>query len=321
MSSKTKILIITGQTGTGKTSLALELANQLDGELISADSRQVYTELNIGTGKYDSPEQLVQNAQGWLLNGIPIHGINLINSDQIFSAGDFAEYAQNKITEIISRHKMPIIVGGTGFYIKSLVAPDDTISVPPDLVLRNKYELLEQEYSHDSAGYVKLLQKDLAQLNKNKLASMNNSDRNNPRRLVRAIEVALSTFQKTQNPQTKKYNYKIIALKAPQDFLESKITARVHEMLRQNYEQEVSNLKSELGWHIPALKTIGYAQWQPYFNKQLTLDETVQSIIRAHLQYSRKQLLYLQRITSLKWFDVSDPNWKINVNEYCKNTS
>jgi tRNA dimethylallyltransferase len=321
MSSKINVITITGQTGTGKTSLALDLAKQIGGELISADSRQVYTALNIGTGKYDNPAQLVQHGHDWLLDGVPIHGINLIAPDQIFSAGDFAMYAQSKIAEIVSRNKVPIIVGGTGFYIKSLICPDETISIPPDLTTRNKYELLEKEYSHDPAGFVRLLQKDLELLNKNKLDGMNNSDRNNPRRLVRAIEVALTVPRSDQKFSNKKFRFQIVALKAPAEFLEAKVSVRVKEMLKQGYESEVRGLVEKFGWNIPALKTIGYLEWQAYFNNQATIDQTVQQIIRSHLQYSRKQLLYLQRLINTNWIDVSDPKWKISAIEYCKNVA
>ncbi|MDQ3239568.1 MAG: AAA family ATPase, partial [bacterium] len=154
-----KSIIICGQTGTGKTSLALSLAKTLQTHLISADSRQIYKEMDIGTGKVDPKDSLIQKENIWHLNDIPIYGLNLITPDQVYSAGEFAQYCKPIIDNIISLKKTPILVGGTGFYIKSVIAPDQTISIPLNNTLRARYEPLEKDL--DLVELRKIMQNEL----------------------------------------------------------------------------------------------------------------------------------------------------------------
>lgn len=287
------MIIVTGQTATGKTSLALKLAQERNGELISADSRQIYNEMDIGTGKIDKPNELVQEDSIWKLRGVPIYGINLINPDQMFSAGDFATYGRKIIADISSRGKTPIIVGGTGFYIKSLVDPDDTVSIPQNLDLRSR---LEQES-------VENLKKILLQSDEKKYHRMNNSDINNPRRLVRAIEVA--TWVNSHSPLSKNTEFTTsiewIGLTSTKENLIKKITDRVEQMFTNGFEKEVTALTQKYSWESPGLRTIGYIQWLPYFQKRHSKNEVKSNIITAHIQYARKQMIYLKRFKEISW--------------------
>ena len=159
MVNSQKVLVVCGPTGVGKTSLALRLAKKFDGEIISADSRQVYKEMDIGTGK-DHPEEM------------KIHLIDVVIPNQEFSVAQYVDLAWKAIKDIWKREKLPIIVGGTGFYIKGLIDGIETLGVPPDWKLRKKLSNLD----------IKKLREILEKTCPERMRGMNESDRNNPRR-------------------------------------------------------------------------------------------------------------------------------------------
>src|SRR3990167_5497100 len=208
-----KLLVIYGPTQTGKTDLALQLARKFQGELISADSRQVYKGLDIGSGKVGFSDVVEKHAGYWMVNGIRIDGFDLINPGQQFSAADFLEFAKSSISQIIDKKKLPIIVGGTGFYIKALLDGIGSIGIPADWKLRHRFEKLSSDD----------LYKRLFSIDPVRARSMNQSDRVNPRRLIRAIEIVLSNQKlniKNQKLSVTNYklqttNYLLIGLTAP----------------------------------------------------------------------------------------------------------
>lgn len=302
-----KILVITGQTGTGKTSLALECTQVLNGELISADSRQVYNKLTIGTGKADSNDELQFQKNTWYLQKTPIHGVNLITIHDRFSAGEFAEYAENKINEITERKKLPIIVGGTAFYIKSILQPDETITIPQNSELRQTWMLQEKS---NKQGLIKELQQQLNAVDPDKLKVMNESDSNNPRRLMRAVEVALWKQNHKLRIEYPQYKATIIGLHASKEYLHKKIQNRVEEMFQNGYESEVRTLIKEYEWDMPGMQTIGYREWKPYIDNQITKEQLKQDIVTAHLQYARKQLMYMRRFEYIQWINIEHDDWK-----------
>lgn len=273
-----KLLIITGPTATGKTALGLEAAKKFNGEILSADSRQVYKYMDIGTSKdLDNFE--------W--------GINLVEPDQQFSVSDWVNYVHEVLKDIWKRKKLPIIVGGTGQYIKELLWPSETLHIPPNKELRRKnYELCE-------------LQKILQEKNLGKWESMNNSDRNNPRRLVRAIEVALQPKKMLSLCSSMTHNDTlIIGLTAPLEILEKRIGKRVEERMTAGMEKEREFLKK---YKLP--KTLGYN------------DETAQEWQIAELAYAKRQLDYMKKfLPKTIWFDISGNNWKDEVWQTIKST-
>ncbi len=294
---KSKIIIIAGQTGTGKTSLALELARKHEGTLLSADSRQIYKEMDIGTGKIDNAEDLIQKKERWFLKGIPLYGINLIAPDGIFSAGDFSYYGKKIIDSILSEGKTLIIVGGTGFYLKSLIAPDNTVFIPQNQLLRDELEAL----SVDS------LKQRLSQADSAKFSQMNNSDINNPRRLTRAIEVA--EWKKVGNEKIEPERKEVpemewIGLKAEKEVLSKRIQSRIEQMLGAGLQNEVKMLAEKYSWSAPGLSTLGYREWKGYFEGTKNIDDVKNDILTAHLQYARKQMIYFRRFKDLNWRDV-----------------
>ncbi len=223
-----KILIILGPTATGKTKLAVHLAKENNGEIISADSRQVYKGMDIVTGKD-------KNEYG----NVPVWGLDLVDPDYIFNVSDFIKFASQKIEDIESRGKLPIIVGGTALYIKSLLEPPETLNIPQDSKLRAELENLTVEQLQERLGE----------------NNLNESDFKNPRRLIRAIET------KGKKSQTKKpeYDYKIINLVAPLDFIYEKINKRVDERLTAGAKRELESLLSQgYSFDLPSMTSLGY---------------------------------------------------------------
>jgi tRNA dimethylallyltransferase len=261
-----KILIVCGPTATGKTALAAKLAKKFNGELISADSRQVYTGMDIVTGK-DRPENVV------------IHGLDLVGPDEDFSAAHFVDSASNLIKQISLKGKLPIIVGGTGLYLDSLINPPATITVGPDWQLRKELEKKS----------VEKLQKQLKGLNQARFERMNHSDQLNPRRLVRAIEVARSGQGKAV--PANRYDCLWIGLTADKKTLDLKIEARVKERVRAGAIEEWKKLKAKYPAQLASMSGIGYRQL-PDIDKW----------IKAEQQYARRQMTYFKKNQRINWF-------------------
>lgn len=274
----TKILIICGPTATGKTQLATKLAKKFKGELISADSRQVYKGMDIVTGK-DRPK------------GIIIHGLDLVKPDEEFSVAHFVKYAHTLINQI----SFPIIIGGTGLYLDSLMNPPETLLVKPDLVLRKKLEKKS----------VKQLQEQLISLNKARFSRMNHSDQNNPRRLVRAIEVEKSQHTlrgdssqvSARSLLNGKFDILWLGLIAKKEVLDQRISERVKQRVKAGAIQEWQKLKKQHIQNLPSMSGIGYRQLPD-----------IKAWIKAEQQYFRRQLTWFKKNKKINWFNVDEPD-------------
>ena len=235
-----QVLIIYGPTQTGKTSLALQLARKFQGELISADSRQVYKGLDIGSGKVAFDDVVEKRAGYWIVNGVRINGFDLADPGYQFSAADFLEFAKSSISQIIDKKKLPIIVGGTGFYIKALLDGIGSIGIPANWKLRTRLEGLSSDD----------LYKQLFSIDPVRARSMNQSDRANPRRLIRAIEIANykkdkglrikdEKNSKYQIPNTK---YLFLGLTAPNEYLYKKADEWLNDRIDHGLIKEIKTL-------------------------------------------------------------------------------
>ena len=251
------MLAIYGPTQTGKTSLAINLARKYNGELVSADSRQVYKGLDVGSGKVDFSDTVEKYAGYWIVNGVRINGFDLADPGQQFSVADFLEFAKSSISRIIDKKKLPIVVGGTGFYIKALLEGINSIGVPSDPKLRRKLEKLSTD----------VLYQKLSKLAKNRAELMNESDRANPRRLIRAIEIAIHKKDKRlriKDQENTRYpfrletrsrraipnsKYLILGLAAPNEFLFKKADRWLEERISHGLIEEVKNLMSSGLYH------------------------------------------------------------------------
>lgn len=301
-----KILVICGPTSTGKTSLALHVSQYINSEIISADSRQVYMGMDIGTGK-DIPKGSKIDPLGFYeISGTKVWGYDLANPKEQYSVSHYMDFAKKKINRISKLKKTPIIVGGTGLYIKAAVDGIDTASIPRNDKLRAALEPKSAEDLYESLSLIDTL----------KAASLNSSDKKNPRRLIRAIEIAQYNLSKKNTSQHSVSNYEtlFVGLTAPKEYLEEKIKERVTKRVVYGLKDEIKKLlKNGVAWEDQSMKAIGYGSWRDYFeNKQ---DE--QSIISAwtldEIRYAKRQMVWFKKDPRINWFDVSKPNYVENV--------
>lgn len=323
-----KILIICGPTATGKTSLGIHLAKKLNGEIISADSRQVYKGLDIITGKDISKKSKLElrNEEFQINNpklsvgyrskdGIPIWLVDIAEPDYVFNVGEYKQAAKKILKDIWSRNKLPIIVGGTGLYIRVLQEPLRLIDVPPDETLRKELEKMNP----------KKLAKKLAQIDPKRLKKMNNSDSQNPRRLVRAIEI--STFLKNhpdselteEDDLTKDIvsgSTKMIGLTASKEVLEQRIYKRVQERMQNGAEKEAQEIFLKgINRNFPAISSTGLKQLKEYIDKRVTLEEAVKLWQIAETQYARRQMTWFKKESEIVWFDVTRKEYELEIEQ------
>lgn len=309
-----KLLIICGQTATGKTNLAVILAKKFHGEIISADSRQVYRGMDVGTGKdIDINSKLNINtnrlAVGYRIkNGIPVWLVDIVDPDYVFNAGEYQKLAREVINDIWSRNKLPIVAGGTGLYIKSLIEPLTLMQVPPNPKLRQKLDCQTRE---QLAQY-------LQKINPEKWQSMNRSDRLNPRRLIRAIETSkylkdhrVPMFSEEDSPN----DIFIIGLETDNKTLYQMIDRRVEERVKMGMKKEIKLLlNSGYSWENSALgTTIGYKQWQKHLDGSKTIDEITKEWQFAEHGYARRQMVWFRRQKYINWFDITNKDYILKI--------
>jgi tRNA dimethylallyltransferase len=288
------MIIIGGATATGKTELAAKLAREFKGELISADSRQVYRGMDVGTGK-DRP------------GGIRIGGYDLVDPNEDFSVADWVNFAW----KIIKKVRLPIVVGGTGLYLKSLIQPPESLGVKPDKQLRRNL----------GNWGIKQLQQELRRVAPERFRQMNWSDQNNPRRLLRAIEVGLGQVsQVAKVEQVVQEDIVWIGLTASRTILEERIKQRVVKRTNEGMTEEVRRLiKQYDDWTKPAFSATGYREWRDYVEGKLSREEAIDRWQRAEIQYLRRQLTWFKTMPQFTWFDIGQKNWQNQVRQWlCK---
>jgi len=311
-----KLLVICGPTGAGKTALALELAKKYNGEIVSADSRQVYKSMDVGTGK-DLPKGAKYKFSGikdlgyYEIDGIKIWGYDLIQPNQEFSVANYVRFSKPVIEDILKAGKLPILVGGTGLYIKGVVDGIPTAVVPKNKRLRKNLSLKSPDELFEI----------LAQQDTVKAASLNVSDRKNPRRLIRAIEVSL--WRLKGGREKKLFDFKFhtlfIGLTAPKEYLFRKIEARVEERVQKGVEKEIRMLLERgLNWKDQAMISLGYRQWRGYFEGRETKKEAVSEWKSEEKKYAKRQITWFAKDKRVNWFDITRPKWRESVENLVK---
>lgn len=317
-----KLLCIYGPTAIGKTRLALSLALRLEGELISADSRQIYQGMDIGTGK-DLPKNgkfvLREKADNkqigyWLFGCIPVWLLDIVKPNQNLTAYDWSLLAQKVIREIWQRGKLPILVGGTAFYLKFLLDGPLSPPVPPNWELRKQLET----YS------LKALQQELKQLWPERWSRMNLADRQNPRRLIRAIEIARSKEGKLSKKEEKFLNWNEIdflgiALKAPLVWLKKKIARRIKERIQQGMKDEIQKLLAQgFKWSDPGFSALGYREWREFLKGKIDQKTLEARWLVGEIKYAKKQLRWFQNDPRFVWINRTTPGWQKRVENLVK---
>jgi len=303
-----KIYIVLGPTSSGKTSLSLKLCKDFNGEIISADSRQVVKYLDIGTGKLpiDSIVDIEKKSDSWVINGINVWGYDLVSPNNFYSGYDFALFALNKAREIMSRGKNVFLVGGTGFYIDLFTKNIELSNIEPNMELRNELEKLS----------LLALQTKLTSLNKKEFERI---DINNHVRLIRSIEKSLGTEKNLKPlPYFTDVEFVYIGLNAENKFLYSRVDLWLDKIWENGLVSEVENLIS-LGFENSSkLQGLIYKSVLGYIENRSTYTDSDISDIKQLIKYDlhayiRRQLTYFKRNKNIHWFDISTGDYVKNI--------
>ena len=283
---KTKIIVLVGPTAVGKSALGIELAQRFKGEIISGDSQQVYRELSIGTAKVNEMEQ----AQA------PHHLIDVRSVDQGYSAFDFVQEAQQKIKEIDDRHHLPILVGGTGLYLQSLLEGyhlGGQVDQEALLVYRAQLETWSDDQLFAAVAEANM---DIPQLNR--------------RRAIRALELA--KFGQDLTNQDQPFEVLLLGLTDEREVLYDRINKRVDAMMEAGLLEEVEWLYQNYP-DSQASRGIGYKEFFPYFAGQISLEEAVDKVKQNTRRFAKRQLTWFRNRMDVEFYSISEPDFKEKI--------
>lgn len=286
------VIVILGPTASGKTALSVELAKEINGEIISADSMQIYKHMNIGTAKPDKIER----------GGIPHHLIDEAEPDEEFSVARFKELALEYIENIIKRGKVPIVAGGTGLYINSLIYNINFSETICDWEFREKLKKEAETYGNEYL-YEKLKKVDPEAASKIHC--------NNLKRVIRALEVyeytklPISFHQKMSRNEPPSYNFIIFGLKMNREKLYDRINKRVDLMLQKGLIDEVKKLM-EMGYdrNLVSMQGLGYKEIISHLEGEISLEEAIYILKRDTRRYAKRQMTWFRRIEGVHWIEV-----------------
>ena len=297
-----KVVVICGPTASGKTALSIELAKRINGEIVSADSMQIYDEMNIGTAKPDQEE----------MQGIKHYLIGNIKPTKRYSVSEFKKDAISAIKEIISKEKMPIVVGGTGLYVNSLVYGIDYPEIQTNLEYRKKLEKIVEE-----KGLQYLFEK-AVEIDKE---AMKNISPNDKKRILRVLEIYKETGKtKTELERESRkngipYDYKIFAINMPREILYDRINRRVDIMIEKGLIDEVSSLYEKYGESLlTSMQAIGYKEVVEFLKGNCTKEEMIEKIKMETRRYAKRQLTWFRKIENIQWLDgLNDIQNNVNI--------
>ncbi|MGA1839457.1 MAG: tRNA (adenosine(37)-N6)-dimethylallyltransferase MiaA [bacterium] len=292
MSGSLPLLIITGPTGTGKSRLALHLAQKWNGEIISADSRQIYRYMDIGTSKPNAEERAM----------IPHHMIDIVDPDQFYSAGEYGRNARSIIDNLLKKKRLPILVGGTGLYIRVVL---DGLAPSPPSDPHIKADLLEQIRKKG----IRILHNKLLEIDPKAAKRLHPNDR---QRILRAMEVFLITGKRLsdfhrQTIDHPKYITALFFINRPRAILYNMIDQRVESMFEQGLIKEAKGLM-ERGYTLnhPGLQSLGYGHIYEYIQKKISLQEAKSFMKRDTRRYAKRQITWFRQEKRAIWLDMSD---------------
>ena len=297
---KPKIIVICGPTASGKTALSIQLAKKIDGEIVSADSMQIYEDMDVGTAKPSIEE----------MEGMKHYLIGNVSPTVRYSVANFKKDAINAINEIIQKGKTPIIVGGTGLYVDSLVQGIEYDDTEIDLEYRNQLEEVAKEHGLDYL-YNKAIQIDPTAMEK-----ISNNDK---KRIFRVLEIyhatgKTKTMQEYESKQKENpYDYKVFAIDMDREKLYERINKRVDIMIANGLVDEVKKLISKYSELPTAIQGLGYKEVVLYLNNEITYDEMVEKIKLETRHYAKRQLTWFRRNKDITWINGLD-NIQNNVN-------
>ncbi|ARK30916.1 tRNA (adenosine(37)-N6)-dimethylallyltransferase MiaA [Halalkalibacter krulwichiae] len=300
---KEKLIVIAGPTAVGKTALGVKLAKKYQGEVISGDSMQVYKGMDIGTAKVTPDE----------MNGVVHHLIDILEPNEAFSVADFKERCTPLITAINQKEKLPLIVGGTGLYVNSIIKGYEFDSKPTDEDYRQELEQLAFTIGKDELH--KMLEREDP-----KAAQLIHP--NNVRRVIRALEVTRATgkpfsSQQIEEQGESKYDVAIIGLTMDRTKLYERINMRVDLMVEQGLIEEVRSIYDKGIRDCQSVQAIGYKEIYDYFEGRYSLEDAIETLKKNSRRYAKRQLTWFRNKTNATWFDVTNGLREESFQEIC----
>ncbi|NCN52209.1 tRNA (adenosine(37)-N6)-dimethylallyltransferase MiaA [Candidatus Parcubacteria bacterium] len=284
--NKPKIVVIVGPTASGKTSLSIEVAKQFNGEVISADSRQVYRGLDIGSGKVTEEE----------MDGVPHHLLDVADPKDVYNVTDFVRDGRTAIADILARGKLPIVAGGSFFYVDALLGRVSTPEVPPNQELR---KTLEEKSTEELFAL-------LEEQDPRRAADI---DKDNPVRLIRALEIVEAIGSVPESTQEELYKAFIIGIDIEKEKLHENIHTRLYTRLEEGMIEEVEHLH-ENGLSYERLESLGleYRYIAQFLQKKIGKEEMCEKIESESRKFAKRQMTWLKRDKSIRWFKKGEGN-------------
>ena len=290
---KQKVIVICGPTASGKTALSIELAKQINGEIVSADSMQIYKDMNIGTAKPTKEE----------MQGINHYLIDFVSPDERYSVADYKQDAKKAIREIIKKGKVPIIVGGTGLYVDSLIYEIEY----PNIEFNEKYrEKLEKEV--EEKGLEELYEK----AQKIDGEAIQKISKNDKKRILRILEIYHATGKnKTEQERESRkkeveFDYKVYALKWDREKLYERINERIDIMLEKGLIDEVKRVYTKYNKFPTAMQGLGYKEVVEYLENKTTKEEMIEKIKQETRRYAKRQMTWFRKNKQTIWLNAED---------------
>jgi len=302
---KQKVIVIGGPTASGKTALSIELAKKINGEIISADSMQIYKDMDIGTAKPTLEE----------MQGIKHYMLDFVSPEERFSVADYKIKAKQAIKEILDKGKVPIVIGGTGLYIESLIYEIEFLEMETDLEYRSELEKIVEEKG------LEVLYEEALKIDP---IAMEKISPNDKKRILRVLEIYKQTAKtKTQldleSRKEAEYDYKLFAINMDREVLYDRINRRVDIMLENGLVEEVKNICKKYKKFPTAMQGLGYKEVVEYLEGHATYEEMVEKIKTESRRYAKRQLTWFRKYKDISWINGLEDigkNIEIIINKY-----
>lgn len=297
---KPKVIVICGPTASGKTALSIELAKQIDGEIVSADSMQIYKDMDIGSAKPTVEE----------MQGIKHYMLDFVSPDERYSVAEYKKQAINSIEEILKKGKTPIVVGGTGLYVDSLIYGIEY----PEIEFDERYRK-ELEEIANIQGLEELYNK-AKEIDSEAIKNISKNDR---KRIIRILEIYKATGKtKTEQEILSRqneipYDYKVYAINMDRQVLYDRINKRVDIMIEQGLVEEVKEIARKYKKYPTAMQALGYKEIKEYLDGNLTLEEAIEKVKQETRRYAKRQLTWFRKNKQTIWLDGNE-NRQNNIN-------
>ena len=286
---KNKVIVIGGPTASGKTALSIELAKRINGEIVSADSMQIYKEMNIGTAKPDKEE----------MQGIQHYMLDFIEPNQAYSVANYKSDAKNAIKQIIEKGKTPIVVGGTGLYIDSLIYEIEYTNIDTDMEYRHKLEKIAEEKGLET------LYEEAKKIDSKAIEKISKNDK---KRILRILEIYHQTGKtKTELDEKSRgepeYDYKVFTIDMDREILYERINRRVDLMIEKGLEKEVRSIYEKYKEFPTAMQALGYKEVVEFFENKISREEMIEKIKQESRRYAKRQLTWFRKNKTSIWLD------------------